>query len=319
VRKPVFILIQCMALFCFSFYVQADNSVVDRIVAVVNGEIITLSDIGKYKKLLYMGTPEAAGNAQADRNLLEQMVDKKIIQNEAKSLEITISSKDLNDALEDILARNNVNQKQLQEYLTSVGSSIEEYKGLLEGELLQTQVIGRKVQAKINITDQDAEAHYEKYLKPKEKPGERIRIMQILLLNPQENTPESIAGIEKSIAEIREKIVAGESFGRMAVTYSQGPSAQSGGDLGYFHRGELLPEIEGASFAMENGDLSPIIRTSVGFHLIKLLDKDLSEEDRSWKDHENEIKNTLYNQLFEKQYSEWMETLKTKSYIKIVF
>ena len=93
-RKPVFILIQCMVFFCFSFYVQADNAVVDRIVAVVNGEIITLSDIEKYKTLLYMGNPEASAGAQADRQLLEQMIDKKIIAKEGKGLEIEINQKD---------------------------------------------------------------------------------------------------------------------------------------------------------------------------------------------------------------------------------
>jgi parvulin-like peptidyl-prolyl isomerase len=90
-----------------------------------------------------------------------------------------------------------------------------------------------------------------------------------------------------------------------------------GGDLGYFHKGELLPAIEEAAFGMEKGQLSHVIRTPVGFHLIKVLDKDTTEEDRSWKDHEDEIERILYNQEFEKSYMEWLQGLKEKSYIEI--
>ena len=116
---------------------------------------------------------------------------------------------------------------------------------------------------------------------------------------------------------MHKKLREGEPFEKMAFTYSQGPAAKTGGDIGYFYRGEMLPEIEKAAFGMDVGEISPVIRTIFGFHIIKLIDKDLTEKDRSWQDHEMEIKNTLYNRKYEETFKNWMEGLKSKAYIKI--
>jgi peptidyl-prolyl cis-trans isomerase SurA len=316
-RKTGFVLVQSLMIFYFSFYAQAGTAVIDRIVAMVNGEIITLSELERFKSLVYMGTPEKPGSAEINRRLLDQIIDKRIIKQEAKKLEIKVSRRDVDMAIEDILARNKITLKALQENLVKEGATLEEYRGLLEAEIIQSQVLSQQIQSRIAITDKDIEKYYEQNIKPKEKPGMRVRIQQILFLIPKDSTTEKIAEIEKSAAEIREIIAKGEDFGKMAVTYSQGPAARMGGDLGYFHKGELLPAIEKTAFSMEKGQLSHVIRTPVGFHLIKVLDKDTTEEDRSWKDHEDEIKGILYNQEFEKSYMEWLQGLKDKSYIEI--
>jgi len=316
--KRTVVLVACLlATACIARNAGAKTALIDRIVAVVNGEIITLSQLEEFKKLMYMGQPQKPAGADVDRNLLNQLIEKKVIIQEAKNLEIEVTRKDVDGALEEIVKRNKITLKQMEEYLIKEGSTLEEYREVLKEEIIHSQAVGRQVTAKITMTDQEIQQYYDDVIKPKEKPGARVRIQQILLMIPKDSTPEKTAAMEKTAAEIREKITGGAQFAKMAADYSQGPAAKIGGDLGYFHKGELLPSIEKAAFSMETGQLSPVIRTAVGFHLIKVLDKDTNEGDRSWKDHEDEIKDALYRRKFEKQFGEWMKKLKGKSYIEI--
>jgi parvulin-like peptidyl-prolyl isomerase len=105
----------------------------------------------------------------------------------------------------------------------------------------------------------------------------------------------------------------------MAATYSDGPAARAGGDLGYFHRNELMPAIETAAFSINAGDISEVIQTPAGFHIIKVLDKDTKEEDRTWQDREGEIRASLYNRQFQDIYDQWLAELQERSHIKINF
>jgi peptidyl-prolyl cis-trans isomerase SurA len=318
VKKTGCVLIQLVLFLGFLSYARAETAVVDRIVAVVNGEIITLSEFKRFESLVYMGSPEKPA-AGADRKLLEQMIEKRLIRHEAKKLKIEVKEKEVDTAIEEILERNKISLDMLKANLKMEGTTFQEYRELLKSEILQSQVIGREVQSRINITDKEFEEYYEQSIKPGEKPGARVRIQQIVLLAPKGSTADQAAVIEKNIAGIREKIIGGESFGQMAATFSQGSAARTGGDLGYFHKGELLPEIEKAAFSMEKEELSPVIRTSMGFHLIKVLDKDETAQDRSWQDHADEINRALYNRMYEERFKEWMQSLKKKSYIDIKY
>ena len=314
-----FIILLAMIFTCNIFFidVRAETVVLDRIVAVVNDEIITKADLDKFKDTLYMGAEQKPSGLQADMQLLNQMVEKRLMLQEAKVLEIEVTDVQLQRAIDDIVQKNNSTLEKFKEMVIQAGISFDDYQDLYKTELIQSQVIQQKVQAKISITDQEVEEYYNEKIKPDEKAGARVRIQQILFGLQKDASPEDIAVIEKRAAEVHKKLREGEPFEKMAFTYSQGPAAKTGGDIGYFYRGEMLPEIEKAAFGMDVGEISPVIRTIFGFHIIKLIDKDLTEEDKSWQDHEMEIKNTLYNRKYEETFKNWMEGLKSKAYIKI--
>jgi len=301
----------------FSTNLYGKQVLVDRIVAIVNDEIITLADLERFKNLLYMDAPQMPTGPQANLQLLNQLVEKKLMLHEARALEIDVTETQLQKAVEDVLQKTANSPEDFKQALKKSGITFEEYRELMKSELIQSQLITQKVQAKISITDAEAEAYYNENIKPDEKPGARVRIQQILLPVAKNAPAGEIAEIEKRAAEVHQRLKNGEVFAKMAAAYSQGPAAKTGGDLGYFHRGEILPEIEKAAFSMAPGETSPVIRTIVGFHIIKLLDKDLTEKDRSWRDHEMDIKNLLYGQKYESTFKAWMAGLKEKAYIKI--
>jgi peptidyl-prolyl cis-trans isomerase SurA len=310
-----------LALLFFSPPTDASSVTVDRILATVNGQIITQSEFEKYKAMLLMGTQERPSDLEADRQLLGQLIEKKLILQEAKKLEITLKDKDVPNALDEVLRRNKIDIKTLAKELAKQGSTVEDYKKILEGELLQSRTIGRAVHSKINITDKDMIEFYEQNMRGKQKTGPRVRIQQILLLIPSQAAPAKIADVEKTANDLHRKILGGEDFGKLAVKYSQGAGAQLGGDIGYFQKDELMPEIERLAFSLQKDQVSPVFRTEIGFHIIKVIDRAGNDSDNavggSWEDHRKDIHNSLYGAQFEKELTLWMKGLKERAYIEI--
>ncbi len=303
---------------------DAAHLVVDRILATVNGEIITLSEFEKYKSLILMGTPEKPADADTDRQLLSQLIEKKIVLQEAKKLDITLKDKDIEHALEDVQRRNKIDLKTLEREIIKQGATLEDYKKILGDEILQSHTIGRAVHAKINVTEKDIQEFYEQNVKGKERKGARVRIQQILLLIPNGAAPGKISDIEKRIQDLYRKIKAGDDFGKLAVQNSQGAGAQLGGDIGFFYKDELMPEIEKMAFSLNKGEVSPVFRTEIGFHIIKVLDRIGDDDGKSTDNNtaalhaqEREIKGMLYNMAFEKELRQWLMGLKQKAYIEI--
>lgn len=299
---------------------RAARVTVDRILANVNGDIITLSEFQKYKAMMLMGAPEQPLDVDADRQLLRQLIDKKLILQEAEKLDITVRDREIENAFEDVLQRNKIDERTLERELAKQDTTVDEYKKVLKGEILQSRIIGRAVHAKINITDEEMQAFYEQNMRGSQKTGPRVRIQQILLLIPEGAPASKIRDIEKNAQDLHKEIMAGEDFGKLAVKHSQGAGAQLGGDIGYFYRGELMADIEKVAFSLNKGEVSPVFRTEIGFHLLKVIDKiegDAAKKTDTWQDHKKEIHNMLYGAQFEKEITKWMQGLKEKAYIEI--
>ena len=313
-----------LAILTFCPCADAARLIVDRILATVNGEIITLSEFEKYKSMILMGAPEKPGDTEADRQMLSQLIEKKLVLQEAKKLEITLKDKDVEHALEDVQKRNKIDLKTLERELAKQGATLDDYKKILEGEILQSHTIGRAVHSKINVSDKDIQEFYEQNMKGKERKGARVRIQQILLLIPNGAAPGKITEIEKRAQDLHRKITAGEDFGKIAVQNSQGAGAQLGGDIGFFYKDELMPEIEKKAFSLSKGEVSPVFRTEIGFHIIKVIDrigddggKSTDNESAAFHAQEHEIKNILYNMAFDKELRQWLMGLKEKAYIEL--
>ena len=311
-----------LALLALAPAAHAARNTVDRILATVNGEILTLSEFEKYKTMMLMGAPEKPTDLEADRQLLAQLIDKKLILQEAKKLDITVKDKDVEHAFNEVLRRNKLDQRGLERELAKQGMTVADYKKVLEGEILQSRTIGRAVHSKISISDEEMQEFFEQNMRGREKSGPRIRIQQILLLLPSRASSSQIAEVEKSAKDLHKKILAGEDFGKLAVKYSQGAGAQLGGDIGYFHKGELMPEIEQLAFGMETGKVSPVFRTELGFHIIKVIDKAGDEgggeaKTGTWQDRKKDIQDVLFGSKFEKELTKWMQGIKERAYIEI--
>ena len=147
--------------------------------------------------------------------------------------------------------------------------------------------------------------------------NETYRPGQILFLVPKGATPEEIWEIRKKCQKVLDKIRGGEDFGEMALLYSEDPmSSKARGDLGYFRKGELLPAFEREALRLKVGEVSDIVRTEFGFHIIKILDR-TGMEPPLYEQVMERVKADYYNQEMEKALKQYLSTLKEKSVIEI--
>jgi parvulin-like peptidyl-prolyl isomerase len=146
--------------------------------------------------------------------------------------------------------------------------------------------------------------------------NESYRPSQILFLVPKGTTPEKIREIRRKCEGVLEKIKGGADFGEMAVLYSEDISAKDRGDLGFFKKGELLPELEKETLRLRVGEMSGVIRTELGFHIIKLLDRK-GETPLPFEEVKERVKADYQATESEKSFQQFLSTLKEKSVIEI--
>jgi len=324
VKKRVLqLLIFFFTSFC-AFTAEAAEELIDRIVAVVNNDVISLSDLNRAIGPMLAAYSQQKGQALSDeergelvKKAIDQLVEKKLIEQKAKEFDIKVTDKDIDRSVEEVMQRNNLTLDQLKEVLKKDGSSIEDYRKMLKSEILMSKVVAREVRSKVTITEKDIQDYYGQGVKSQDKPGERVRIQQIFIAITPETTAKQAEKLTRQLEDIRAKTVAGEDFGQLAVKYSQDASAKEGGDMGYFGRGELLPLIENAAFNMQAGEVSAVIRTPVGIHIIKVVEKQGSSEETAKTYNRQEIEDSLYRQQVDALYQKWIEDLKNKAYIKI--
>jgi len=272
-------------LFCASWsflvflgFLSSSEAVVDRIVAVVNQEIITLSEVETRTELMQVEIRaedrlERREKVQEVRQMvLQQLIEEKLIDHEAQKLGIKVTAKELEEAIDEIRRRNNLSPEGFKEALTKQGLKLDDVKKQMEKQILRTKTIRMSVKMESKGTEDELKSFYEKHM-DQYRTSESFRPAHILFRIPKDATAEEILEIKKKAQRVLEKIRQGQDFGEMAFLYSEDPSAKDRGELGYFKKGEVLPALEKEVVRLRIGEVGGIIRTEFGFHIIKLLDR----------------------------------------------
>ena len=292
----------------------------DRIVAVLNDEIITLSEFKKYAALILFGADQAEEpDLQTQRQMLEQLVERKMFLQEAKRLNIRASEQEVDQTMQNMIVRNDVTFKEFKAKLESAGLMVEDVRAALRDELTTSELIGRKVHANVTISDAEMEQYYLKNIAPNEQEGPKVRLSQILLLIKEDFTDKQVGKLKTRAESLRAQLEAGAPFGEIAAAYSQWPSNPGDGDLGFFYKNQLLPEVEQVAFSIPVDSISPVIKSPIGFHIIKVTFRDTGEKAPGWETHKRDIRSALYGQAFQKVYEKWYSDLQERSHIEILF
>jgi peptidyl-prolyl cis-trans isomerase SurA len=310
-------------LFFFLLYgsFSSSEAVVDRIVAVVNQEIITLSEVEKWagpfqEEIQTKDRLERRERVrEVYRKVLEKLVEEKLIDQEVKRSGVKVTSKEIEGALEEVKRRNAATQEDLEKALANEGLTLEAYKKEIEKRLQRMKLINWAVKVESQAGERELRDFYQKNI-DQYRSNESYRPNQILFLVPKEATPEGIREIRKKCEKVLEKVKGGEDFGEMAILYSEDISAKDRGDLGYFKKGELLPELEKEALRLQVGEVSGIIRTNFGFHIIKLLDRKGGTLP-PFEEVKEKVKADYYDKEMEKAFQQFLSTLKEKSVIEI--
>lgn len=303
------------------FSVSASAKTVDKIVAIVNDQLITYSDTQKYQArlnsaglvdeiLVMIGNPEAL---KKDRNaLLNQMIDEKVIDSEVKHKNMEVTIERVEEEIRNIARENNISRNQLKEALNKQGVTMSQYQDFIKTSLERRSLIEREVKSKIRISDDDISSYY---LSKKGPSGAQIFEYSLahILFTPKNGGDEAAFQRAKSVED---KLRQGQSFEKLAEQYSEDGNFSKGGELGTFRAGEMTKEFEAAVKKAGPNETTSIVKTSQGYHIIKILKRHLISDPRL-----DEEREALYRELsrdaFKRQFRLWLDQRKDEAFIRI--
>jgi peptidyl-prolyl cis-trans isomerase C len=292
--------------------------VVDKTIATVDGEVILMSEYEKrakpileeYEKLL-TGPDKEIRIKELKEKILDQMIDEKVLIHEAKRMKINVTRKEVQDGIEEIKKRFTTEEEYNQE-LARQGLLEEKFKEQVKEQLMVIKLIDQEVKAKVvPPTDSEIEDFYKQRESEMVEP-EQVRVRHILI-KVGENTDKKEA--LKRITEILKEAKKGKtSFAELAKKYSEDPSAAKGGDIGFFVRGQMVRKFEEVAFALNVGEISDVVETEYGYHIIQSIEKK-AEEKKSLDEIRDYLRNFISQKKMEERYEKWLRTLRDKASI----
>ena len=313
IRKSILILL----LAAFPSMVSAE--VVNRIAAVVNDEIITTYDVAQEAAIMAKEAekkPRPEGDKPQYQTLaLNQLIDKKLAEQKIRELGITVSDEELRQSLEDIKKQNNLTEEALVAALKSQGLTLDKYKALFREQIERLRLMGQEVRSKIQVGEKEISDYYE--ANKKLYSDEMFQARHIFFMI-NEKTPEiDIRRIMALSMSVLLEARSGKDFAELARKYSEDKlTAKDGGELGTFKKGETLPDIQSAVESMQAGDISDLVITSSGFHIIK-LDKRYTTNAKPLSAVKGEIEEMLYRKKTEERFNQWLADMRKGAAIEI--
>jgi len=246
-------------------------------VAVVDGSVITREDFDREmnhvkQELLNMGKPLIDSQlSKLKKEVLEQLINRELLYQQSQKKRIGIEEAAVNKELQ-ALKKGFPSEAEFKSALKEAKLSELEVKSQIERKLAINEFIAGKFVEKATASDSEVRTYYESHPESFKQP-EQVQASHILIsVDPQADRSKR-SSARKKIEDIQQKLRKGEDFAALAKEFSQGPSSAKGGDLGYFRRGQMTKPFEDAAFALTPGELSDVVETKFGYHLIKVIAK----------------------------------------------
>jgi parvulin-like peptidyl-prolyl isomerase len=177
------------------------------------------------------------------------------------------------------------------------------------------RLLRREIKSKIAVTDEEIGEYYRKNREAYEG-KEAVQIKQILVLFPKGADVKTKAKLREEMDAIHKRLLNGEPFDLLAAQFSREPAAATVGDLGFFEKGSMLPAVESVAFSLKKDEISKVIESPVGLHIIQAVDR-RGAGIKPIESVREEIKAKLEEEKTDKKYEEWIKELRKKSLIEI--
>jgi peptidyl-prolyl cis-trans isomerase SurA len=290
--------------------------VVDRIVAQVNDDIITLSELNRALVPIrqeladkYSGEQLQAELKKEQDNLLEDLIRKKLILQKANELgmgsglEVQVSA-----YIEDLRKKNNIkDMDEFEKALEQQGMNLISFREDIKKEMIIQDVLGYFVDSRITLLSEEIDRFYKEHTKEFSSP-EEVTLSEIVVLGTDEQA-RTLAN------EYRARLLRGESFTTMASQYSKGPTANKGGGIGTYVVSKLDPQFAAAITGVKEGDVSEVIKIKEGYAILRVDNRKASVV-RPFEDVKSEIKNYLFGQRRQPEMERFISQLKEDAYIQ---
>jgi peptidyl-prolyl cis-trans isomerase SurA len=283
----------------------AASIMLDKIVAVVNSEAITWSELYRNMEFELSKKMESATYEQKmeifkenEAAFLETMISKKLQLQEAGKKKITAGAKDVDRAILSMREKFSMDEKAFLEAVGQEGFTVGQYREMLREQIVIGRLVEREVKSSINVSEEDV----KRYVRKRRLGAPTLyRIRQIFIGTPE---GEDAQAAWRKMSEVQERLASGEDFAELATLYSEDASARTGGDTGFIRKESLSGKFREILEGMAPGDVSSPFSTGKGVHIVKL------EEVR-------DVRDIIRDERFEHAYRQWLRGLRENSFIEI--
>jgi len=297
---------------------SAQATHVDGIVAIINDEVITQSQLDDLKMPLGdkgFITYRDTDDPKVRERLLERLIDKKLQLQRARELGIAVSEADVDGAIADVRQRNRMSEEELAASLGEQGLTMADYRQQIREQMTIARLVHREVRSRIVVNDEEAMAYYKGHPDLFTAP-ERRTICRIFIRYDAawEETRKDKA--KDRITAAIDQIKHGVPFEEVAKAFSEAPTAGQGGLLGSFKQGEMQPELDRYAFGLKEREVSELIRTADGYSLLYVKKIDTGDT-RPFVDVEDDIILQIQSNRMSEQYDQWMKDLHDQAFVDI--
>jgi len=289
-------------------------------VAIVNGKKIPQERLNQ--KLTLIKKRAASSGQQLDEkrlagikeDMVNNMVEKELLYQKSQDLGISVAAEAINSQMQRF-KQQFPDENQYKQQLSALGYTEDLLRSEIEKNMAIQQLIEQEIASNIEVTDEDLKAYYEN--NPDQfKTPEQVKARHILIKTGDEADKAEKQAAREKIKELEKRVEEGEKFSEVAKEESECPSSKKGGDLGYFSRGQMVESFEEAAFSLAVGDVSDIVETRFGYHLIKAEDKKTASK-KTFDDVRDQIKQQLEQQQVKEQLPNYVQNLKEKGDVEI--
>lgn len=256
--------------------IAARAEIVDRIAGVVNGQPIALSDVTERAQLELTRLAAVPAGPERDaqrtailKRALDILVEERLVESEAATFQLEVSEEEQSKSVEMLAKQNGLTSEQFKEELARQKLDYAQVKDSLRRQALRFKLLQAKVKPR-KVTDEEIKSAYAAL---GANPEFEVRARHIYARIPSGATPAQQEAAKLKIDKAVARLAKGDEFAVVARDLSDGPTASTGGDLGYFRKGMMLPELEAAALRIKASEVSPVLKTPSGYHLVKVEDR----------------------------------------------
>jgi peptidyl-prolyl cis-trans isomerase C len=281
--------------------------------ALVNGVAISMEQYTKELNIQIDRVSRQGGQVTDDQlaalknDILDSLIEREVLYQQSQKDGIQITDQTIDDQLAAIKKRF-PNETEYKNALSKMNLSENEVKAQIKRGLSIKELIDQQVTSKVVITDEESKAYYDKNPQRFKQP-EQIKASHILIKVDAKADEAKKAEARQKIEEVQQKLKDGGDFAALAKEYSEGPSSAKGGDLGYFRHGQMVKPFEEAALALKPNEVSDVVETRFGYHLIKVYDNK-PEQTLAYADVKDKIIQRLKQEKIEKEAVQYVDKLK---------
>jgi peptidyl-prolyl cis-trans isomerase SurA len=292
--------------------IKDSQAVIDRVVAVVNGDVIMMSELREAVDVARRDDRSPPEGADLERTILNRLVDHRLQVQEAKRDKIEVSDDEMRTVVDDFVKRNGGDRVKIETQLQAQGVTWDALRRELRDQLLAQRVRSRRVIRRATVTESEVDTYLAQN-RDKFEAGLKYHAFHLAITVEATSAPEAWEQAKREVESIAVALAGGADFAELARTRAKDAS---GGDLGWLARGELDPAFERPLLALQTGEVTAPIRSGSAYHLFKLGEREEMTTERL-SDARQQVRDLLLQKKAQERFDEWLETLRRRALIAI--